>query len=517
MAFYLTKPINIPLGRDVNDVRDRLCRLLRLTPRELKSVLLHRQSIDARDKSDVHFVCSYVVDATRTPTNATPYAPPLDVLESVPSEKRGSCIVVGAGPAGLFAALYLVRAGFSVTVVERGSDVDRRTERVREYFDGGEFDPECNVQFGLGGAGTFSDGKLTSGISSPLTFTVLSQLVRCGAPRDILTDSLPHVGTDRLRGVVAGLRDGIAECGGTFMFDTCVTDFVVRDGTVTGVVTDSGELNADHILLACGHSARDIFARLQQLGADISFKPFAVGVRIEHTREFIDSAQYGSLFATHRDLPAATYKLVYNGEHSCYSFCMCPGGVVVAANSEPNTVVVNGMSDYARDAVNSNSALVVNVTAEDVAAYGFGTDALAGVRFQRSLEHAAYYIGGDYRAPVQNVSDFLAGRVSRHLDVTPSYPRGTVQTDLNRLLPEPVSRTLKEALYVFDGKIKGFGGGVLTGVESRTSSPVRVLRNDFVSNLAHLYPIGEGAGYAGGIVSSAVDGLRTAMHIAGFR
>ncbi len=519
MAYYITKPIKIPLGEDDKDAKGRIRTFLKLRGKELKSCVLHRQSVDARNKEDVHFVCSYLVEATKAPINATLYTPPRDVLvEAQKTDCKASYIVVGAGPAGLFAALYLAKRGASVTVVERGSDVPERSARVQRFFDGGELDVNSNVQFGLGGAGTFSDGKLTSGISSPLTYTVFRQLVRSGAPREILTDALPHVGTDKLVNVVARMRDEIISFGGRFLFDSTVTDLIAERGVVLGVRLFGGEtLRADGVLLACGHSARDLFYRVAEQGAEVQFKPFAVGVRVEHTREFVNTAQYGTLFATHRDLPAASYKLVMNGtSHSCYSFCMCPGGVVVAASSEPDAVVVNGMSNYLRDAPNSNSALVVNVTAEDVKRYGFGTGPFAGVEFQRDLEKKAYLLGGgNYIAPCQNVSDFVANRTSTHFDVTPSYPRGVRSASLRQLLPEDISDALCQALVCFDRKIKGFGsGGVLTAVESRTSSPVRIVRGaDFQSNLRGLYPMGEGAGYAGGIVSSAVDGLRVAMSI----
>lgn len=519
MSFYLTKPIKIALDGNVDATHAQIAKALRLREKDVKSVRLHRQSIDARNKSDVHFVCSYVVESDATPVNATPYLPPTDVLLNVHSQGiRRKCTVIGAGPAGLFCALYLIKAGMTVTVIERGSDVDKRADTVKRFFDGGEFDEKCNVQFGLGGAGTFSDGKLTTGISSPLTHTVFAQFVRSGAPTDILTSSLPHVGTDKLVEVVANLRNEIVERGGKFLFDTTVADLLTDNGAVTGVMLDNGsKIYSDVTVLACGHSARSTFERLNERGAEVTFKPFAVGLRIEHTRQFINTAQYGAVASTHRDLPSASYKLVHNGtSHSCYSFCMCPGGIVVAANSEADTVVVNGMSNFHRNAVNSNSALVVNVTQEDVANYGFGSDSFAGVRFQRHLERQAYLLaGGSYRAPCQNVSDFLANRASSNFELDPSYPRGATPVNLRLLLPETITDTIAEALDAFDRKIKGFGAsGVLTAVESRTSSPVKILRNaQLQSNLKGLYPIGEGAGYAGGIVSSAVDGLRVAQAI----
>lgn len=512
MAFYLTKPINIPLGNDVRDVKSRLSKLLRLHDKEFV-YYLHRQSIDARNKQDVHFVCSYVVQTDSHPINVMPYRLPKDVLQEAQVSCRLRCVVVGAGPAGLFAALYLAKSGCEVTVVERGSDLDARANKVKQFFNGGELDENTNVQFGLGGAGTFSDGKLTTGISSPLTYTVFQQLVRSGAPSDILTSALPHVGTDKLVEVVANIRDELAGYGAQFLFDTTVTDFVVDGDAVRGVVLNGNEkLLADCVLLACGNGARDVYACLDQYSA-LTFKPFAVGLRVEHTAEFVNYAQYGQVYATHRDLPTASYKLVKNfDKHSCYSFCMCPGGVVVAASSEKDSVVVNGMSNYLRNGANSNSALVVNVTAEDVSRYGYGSDALAGMRFQQELERKAYTMaGGNYVAPCQGVKDFVSGVVSSSFDVTPSYPRGVKSVNLRRLLPQDIGDTIAQALVHFDKMIAGFGSsGVLTGVETRTSSPVRITRGDSYQStrFANLYPIGEGAGYAGGIVSSAVDALR---------
>lgn len=523
---FLTKPISVPLSANATAVTDKLCRFLHVSKQKITNITLHKQSIDARNKGDVHFVCSYVVETCcNTLQNATPYEYPQDVLDVAPCKPNGhSVIVVGAGPSGLFLARFLTLQGFDVTVVERGSDVQLRQSKVRTFWQGGVFDTETNVQFGLGGAGTFSDGKLTTGTSSPLTYTVFNEFVRCGAPRDILTDSLPHVGTDKLVQVVANLRDEIIAHGGKFVFDCRVDGFDVSDGVCRGVnVTfDNGTqqtLHAERIALCCGHSARNIFANLQQIGAEIAFKPFAVGLRIEHTRQFVNQTQYGSLFATHKDLPSASYKLTNrcNDGHGCYSFCMCPGGVVVCANSEKNTVVVNGMSDYDRLANNSNSAIVVTVDANDVANYGFGNDCMSGVRFQQHLESLAYNLGGgNYVAPCQNVTDFVANKISTVFDVTPSYQRGVTPVNLRELLPKQLGDDIAESLQVFDNKMHGFARcGVLTGVETRTSSPVKIIRDEtFQSNIARLYPVGEGAGYSGGIVSSAVDGLRVAQAIA---
>ncbi len=523
MGLFLTNSIKIPLGQ-MDSAKQKVSKLTGLPCAKINNLTLYKQSVDARKKDDVHFVCSFLFECNKSTVNGCkPFVLPKDYLVDVP---KTNCpkkfIVVGAGPSGLFAALYLSLAGHSVTVIERGKDIDGRKAAVSAFFNGGALDENTNVQFGLGGAGAFSDGKLTTGISSPLTRTVFSELVRCGAPADIMYSALPHVGTDNLYTVVGNLRDKITSCGGKFLFETCVTDFLVQNGVCVGVQVCSGntssDLYADAVLLCCGHSARNIFKKLVDIGVETKFKPFAVGVRIEHTRQFIDNSQYG-LFATHRDLSAASYKLVHNGtERSCYSFCMCPGGVVVAASSEQNSVVVNGMSCYARNADNSNSALVVTVNADDMARWGYGSDdALCGMRFQRDLERKAFNLGcGNYVAPCQNAKDFQTGAISDEFSVQPSYPRGVRSANLRELFPTEISDAIADGLRAFNGKIKGFGDiGVLTGVETRTSSPVKICRDSqtFQSSLVGLYPIGEGAGYAGGIVSAAVDGLRVAKHL----
>ncbi|MCM1534182.1 MAG: FAD-dependent oxidoreductase [Corallococcus sp.] len=524
MSLYLTKAVNIPLCADEQTVRSKLCKLLKIKDSSLRGFRLHKKSVDARNKSDVHFVCSYEVECGAKPANAEEYVQPTDVLNCAPSLRaQPKCVVVGAGPAGLFCARYLAECGADVTVIERGSDVEKRKKIVGDFFNGGEFSETTNVQFGLGGAGAFSDGKLTTGISSPLVFTVFDELVKNGAPKDILTDALPHVGTDRLVNVVASMRDGISNKGGKFLFETKAVDLLVRDGNVVGVKTEHNgnvsDVYADCVVLACGHSARDTFFMLDKNGAKMEFKPFAAGVRVEHTREFINRAQYGELFATHRDLSSASYKLVNKcaDGRGCYSFCMCPGGIVVVANSEKNSVVVNGMSNYDRLAPNSNSALVVTVSQDDVASYGYGRDKFAGIRFQEDLERKAYNLGGgSYVAPCQNVADFVANNISKRFDVASSYPRGVKSANLRELLPRIIADDIAESLVAFDRKIKGFKScGILVGVETRTSSPVRILRGEnYMSNLENLYTIGEGAGYSGGIVSSAVDGLKAAMKIA---
>lgn len=526
MSLYLTKPLSISVDKIGNHeyICNKLYRFLRTKKQDLLSYSLHKRSVDARNKSSVHYVCSYVVDCAVVPQNATPYSPPQNVFDNAPRVNTDkTCIVIGAGPAGLFAARYLTQCGVKAVVVERGADVLPRKQAVQTYFGGGDFDPDTNVQFGLGGAGAFSDGKLTSGLAATsLGHSVFCELVNCGAPRSILVDSLPHIGTDNLINVVGTLRDEITNNGGEFLFKTKVVDLLLNNGSIRGVTVEcDGKLSAiyaDYVILACGHSARDTFEMLYKNGANMQFKPFAVGVRIEHSREFIDTAQYGKLFATHRDLGAASYKLTHKcaDGHGCYSFCMCPGGIVVAANSEYDTVVVNGMSNYDRMAANSNSAIVVTVDEHDVERCGYGTDIFAGVRLQADLEHKAYTLGGGkYVAPCQNVTDFVAGKSTAAFDLEPSYPRGVKPCNLRDILPKFIADNVAEGLLAFDRKISGFGSsGVLTGVETRTSSPVKIIRDEaYQSNLKGLYPTGEGAGYAGGIVSAAADGLRVAVAI----
>lgn len=518
--------LNLPLAWDPDLLRTRAAKALGVRPGALGELTLRRVSIDARNRHQVHYVCTVELSAPdeaalvrrASGKNVTLFQPRPYVFPAVRRRSPLPPVITGMGPAGLFAALFLARHGLPCVLLERGMPVERRTADVERFLSGGRLDPDSNVQFGEGGAGTFSDGKLTTGTHDPRISAVLDTLADAGAPADIRWSHRPHIGTDVLREVIRTLREELISLGCDIRFGHRLAGLTVSGGCLAGVRVEGPrgpyDLAADTLVLAPGHSARDTFAMLRDAGVPMERKAFAMGVRIEHLQSDISRRQYGEVW---QRLPPADYKLACHlpGGRSVFTFCVCPGGQVIAAASEDGGVVTNGMSPRARDGVNCNGGLLVNVTPEDFP----GPDVLAGVSFQRQWERSAFALGGgSFSAPVQRVEDFLLRRPSGGPGaVLPSYRPGVVWTGLDPCLPGYVAQSLRAALPLLDAKLRGFAApdAVLTGVETRSSSPVCILRDETLqSALRGLYPCGEGAGYAGGIVSAAVDGIRVAEAIA---
>ena len=515
------RDIALPPEHNAHQLYFEAAQLLKISNSKVKKLNIVRRSVDARKKPDIKII--YTVDvqvdgnekrtlyqagckrASIAPSSF--YKPPKGTFQC---EKRP--VVVGFGPAGMFAALILAMAGTRPIVLERGEDAQSRHEKVEKFFATGQLDTRSNVQFGEGGAGTFSDGKLNTGVNNPRIGWVLSQFVKAGARENILYDAKPHLGTDVLLKVVQNLRKRIINLGGEVRFNTQLTGIRTENGQVVGLEVNGGEIiDCDTVVLAIGHSARDTFEMLHAMDIPMEPKAFAMGARIEQKQDIIDAAQYGMVNPV---LPPADYKLVQHlDDGSVYTFCMCPGGYVVAAASEEGRVVTNGMSYADRDGENANAALLVTVNPTEFPYEGV----LGGMYWQREIEERAYQASGSYHAPAQRVGDFLAGKARDGPGmVQPTYRPGVHWCDLHEVLPEKLTKSMEKALPLLDQKLKGFAGpdAVLTAPETRSSSPVRILRDDSrQSQLKGLYPCGEGAGYAGGIMSAAVDGIMTAEAI----
>ncbi len=524
--------IKLPLDHAADEIPQAICARLGLKREELTRFTIFRRGVDARKRSTIQFIYTLDICTTRDEELLTKFDTDPHVVATPDTSyqfvvRDGSLpsgvprpVVIGTGPCGLLAALVLAQMGMRPLILERGKAVRERTRDTWDFWRKSILDPESNVQFGEGGAGTFSDGKLYSQIKDPRHYgrKVLTEFVKAGAPEEILYVSKPHIGTFRLVKMVEHMRATIESLGGEFRFSSRVDDVLVEDGHMRGLTLASGEqIRADHVILAIGHSARDTFEMLHARGIYVEAKPFSIGCRIEHPQSLIDRARYGPS-AGNPLLGAADYKLVHHASNgrSVYSFCMCPGGTVVAAASEPGRLVTNGMSQYSRDERNANSAIVVGITPED-----YPGDPLAGIAFQRHWEQQAFVLGGsNYDAPGQLVGDFIKGSASTGFgSVQPSYTPGMHLCDLAPTLPDFAVKAMREAIPAFDRQIRGFSqhDAVLTAIETRTSSPIRIKRNDDDMqslNTRGLFPAGEGAGYAGGILSAAVDGIKVAEAVA---
>lgn len=522
MAILITN-IKTPFHQPEEQILEKAVSLTGIPKSKIISVHLYKKSLDARKQNQIQCVSSVILHADideqkfceRCNQSDIHYQKPSSLTFTHGTEKLSDPVVIaGFGPAGIFCAYALAKEGYQPIVIERGYNVDRRVEAVENFWKYGRLNPQCNVQFGEGGAGTFSDGKLTTRISDSRCSYLLDLFVQFGAPKEILTKAKPHIGTDHLRGVIKNLRKEICALGGQVLFEHQLEQLLIRNQQLYGIIVNGQQLATQNLVLAVGHSARDTFSMLLQKNVFLEAKSFSVGVRIEHLQTQINRGLYGKL-AEHPSLPQGEYQLSYrqNGR-GVYTFCMCPGGFVVPSSSSPETVVTNGMSEFQRNQPNANAALVVSVSTDD-----FGTKPLDGVCFQSELEHKAFIQAGkNYSAPAVTVDQFLQHRSGIHLKtVTPSYALGVTACDFDSLLPKSVTEMMRTGLRNFERKIKGFSApdAVLTGVETRTSSPVRITRNsDFQSlTVKGIYPCGEGAGYAGGIMSAAVDGLKIAEAI----
>lgn len=507
---YLVNDIKVNIDYSDSDIIDAVFNKIGV---KISSFKILKLAIDAR-RRPVKYVLNLAVQSKKSLSLPVYEEMPHDIKCYLSAHKikplKGNYIIVGAGPSGLFSALTLLERGANVTIIERGDTVEDRQKAVDNFYSTGVLNTESNIQFGEGGAGTFSDGKLNTGVNNPLIGIVLNEFVSLGADPDIAYSSRPHIGTDILVNVVKNFRKKIISLGGVFKFREKVIDLIINGDKAIGVKTDKGEYLCDGIMLAIGHSARDTYRMLISRGVFTEAKAFAVGARVEHAQELINISQYGKDYD--RRLPNAEYRLASKTTdgRGCFTFCMCPGGYVTAATSENGAIVTNGMSKRARDGANANSAVLVGVSPSD-----YDNDPIKAIEYQQNIERSAFIATGGYSAPAISVKDFLNDTLTDDLNkYNPTYPLGVKSTDFRRFLPEYIVKGMQEGLRMFNNKIHGFDRGILTACETRSSAPIRIVRNDsFATNIKELYPCGEGAGYAGGITSSAVDGIKVALAI----